>query len=124
MGFRQNNWATIWSVEPATESRTKVRLSTSRKDKQTGEYVQDFSGFVNFVGKAAASKAATLKERDRIKLGDVEVTTNYVKDRNITYTNYTCFSFDGPDELEGGSTKTPPDQLEVDDGEVEENLPF
>ena len=73
MGFRKDSFATIWSVEPTSDTLTKARISISRKNRQTGEYENDFGGFVSFVGTAAAKKAASLKERDRIKLGDVDV---------------------------------------------------
>ena len=53
MGFRNGGYATVWSVESTRPNVTKVRLSTSRKNKQTGEYEQDFSGFCNFVGNCA-----------------------------------------------------------------------
>lgn len=96
MGFRKDSYATVWSVEAKTPSVTKVRISISKKNKQTGEYEQDFSGFVNFCG-AAASNALKLHEKDRIKLGDVDVTTWYNKEKKIEYTNYACFSFDMAD---------------------------
>lgn len=63
MGFRTGSYATIWSVESATDTRTKARISISRKNKQTGEYDTDFSGFVDFIGTAAARKALTLKRK-------------------------------------------------------------
>ena len=86
MGFRTGSYATIWSVESASDTRTKARISISRKNKQTGEYDTDFSGFVDFIGTAAAKKALMLKEKDRIRLGDVDVTNNYSKEKGITYT--------------------------------------
>jgi len=125
MGFRKDTWATCWGVEPKSDTLTVVRLSTSRKDRATSEYVQDFSGYVSFIGTAAAKKAANLKERDRIKLGDIEVTTNYVKERNKTYTNFKCFSFSlkGEEETPAQQPVTEP-QVSVDDGEVDDRLPF
>ena len=50
MGFRNGAWATCWAVEPKSDTMTTVRLSTSRKERESGEYAQDFSGFVAFVG--------------------------------------------------------------------------
>mgnify|MGYP000099157867 CR=1 FL=1 len=44
MGFRTGSYATIWTVESASDTRTKARISISRKNKQTGEYDTDFSG--------------------------------------------------------------------------------
>lgn len=127
MGFRKEAFATIWSVESTSDTLTKARISISRKNKQTGEYDTDFSGFVSFVGTAAAKKAAGLKEKDRIRLGDVDVTNKYVKEKNITYTNYKIFSFETQNEIDGTSrnTESPEPKKPVDDGEVDDDrLPF
>lgn len=126
MGFRTGAYAKVWEVTPNSDTCTKVRLSVSRKDKQSGQYEQDFSGFVLAIGTAAASKALKLKEGDRIKLGDVDVTTKYDKEKKITYTNYKLFSFeDANGEANTAEDKTNP-QPDVDDGEIDENsrLPF
>ena len=121
MGFRLGSYATCWGVEPRG-NWTKVRLSVSRKNKDTGEYEQDFSGFVMMIGQANA-KAQRLKERDRIKLGDVDVTTSYDKEHNKEYINYKCFDFemaDAPQNQAGDRVDVNP--AEGDD-ETEE-LPF
>ncbi len=125
MGFRSGAYARIWEVKPYSDTSVKLRLSVSRKNKQTGEYEQDFSGYVDAVGTAAAKKAACLKEGDRIKLGDVDVTTKYNAEKKITYTNYKLFSF----EVDGSTNTFKPDntepQLSVDSGEVDDSrLPF
>lgn len=100
-----------------------VRLSISRKNRQTGEYEQDFSGFVSFVGTAAAKNAACLKEGDRIRLGDVDVTTNYNAEKRVTYTNYKAFSFELCNDERPPMTTEP--QPTVDEGELDESrLPF
>lgn len=125
MGFRTGAYAKVWEVKPFSDTSVKLRLSVSRKNKQTGEYEQDFSGYVNAVGTAAAKKAACLKEGDRIKLGDVDVTTKYDGEKKVTYTNFKLFSF----ELDGDSpaiksNNTEP-QPSVDSGEVDDaRLPF
>lgn len=127
MGFRKEAFATIWSVESTSDTLTEARISISRKNKQTGEYDTDFSGFVRFVGTAAAKKAAGLKEKDRIRLGDVDVTNKYDKEKNITYTNYKIFSFETQNEIDGGSRNTESSEPKkpVDDGEVDDDrLPF
>lgn len=125
MGFRKDGWATCWSVDVKSDTMTQVRLSTSKKDKQTGEYVQDFSGFVAFVGTAAAKKAAALKEKDRIKLGDVEVTTKYDKDKDVTYTNFKCYNFEVQNEAgNSSSTQTTEPQPSVDEGVDGDRLPW
>jgi len=124
MGFRKESYATVWEVEPVSDTLTKGRISISRKNKQTGEYETDFSGFVSFVGTVAAKNATQLKEKDRIKLGDVDVTNRYDSEKKITYTNYKIFSFEKQDETPPptGAEKT---QSTVDSGEVDDSrLPF
>lgn len=127
MGFRTGAYAKIWEVSPFSDTSVKLRLSISRKNKQTGEYEQDFSGFVNAIGTAAAKKAACLKEGDTIKLGDVDVTTKYDKEKKVTYTNYKIFSF----EVDNGTSVSEPKtasnepQPEVDGGDADDaRLPF
>lgn len=44
MGFRTGAYAKVWEVTPMSDTSTKVRMSVSRKNKQTGEYEQDFPG--------------------------------------------------------------------------------
>ncbi len=125
MGFRTGAYAKVWEVTPMSDTSTKVRLSVSRKNKQTGEYEQDFSGFVLCIGTAAARNAAKLKEGARIKLGDCDVTTKYDAQKKVTYTNFKLFSFEDADgNSSTGSDKTDP-QPTVDEGEIDENrLPF
>lgn len=94
MGFRTGAWAKIWAVEPKSSTWTKGRISISRKNKQTGEYEQDFSGFVDFSGTVAAEKASNLHEGDSIKLGDIDVVRVWDRDRQKEYINYKVFSFD------------------------------
>lgn len=98
MGFRTGAWGKVWEVTPVSDTSTKIRISTSRKDKQTNEWKDDFSGYVMCVGTAAASKAAKLQKGDRIKLGDVDVTTTYNEERKTTYTNFRLFSFETSDD--------------------------
>ncbi len=124
MGFRTGAFCKIWEVTPMSDTSTKLRMSISRKNKQTGEYEQDFSGFVMAIGTAAAKKAANLKEGDRIKLGDVDVSTKYDKEKKVTYTNFKMFSFE-LDEGEAPTSTTTEPQPRVDEGEVDDNrLPF
>lgn len=130
MGFRTGSFATIWgTVESISDTRAKARISISRRNRQTGEYDTDFSGFVDFIGTAAAKKAMTLKEKDRIKLGDVDVSNKYSKEKNITYVNYKVFSFETQNEMNagipGGSGYSGEPQRAVDEGEIDDSrLPF
>ena len=38
MGFRTGAYAKVWEVTPMSDTSTKVRMSISRKNKQSGEY--------------------------------------------------------------------------------------
>lgn len=121
MGFRSGAYATVWSSEPISDVNTKIRISISRKNKNTGDYEQDFSGFVACIGSVAAKKAATLKEKDRIKLGDTDVSTYYDPEKKRTYFNFKLFSFENANRNETDVKDT--DVAEgVDDGEPD--LPF
>lgn len=112
----------MWEVTPVFDTATKLRISISRKNKQTGEYEQDFSGYVTCVGSAAAQKALKLKEGDRIKLGDCDVSTKYDAQKKVTYTNYKLFDFSTDENV---APRPDPTRPTVDDGEVDDNLlPF
>ncbi|MBQ2346786.1 MAG: hypothetical protein II388_00190 [Clostridia bacterium] len=125
MSFRQNAFATIWSVEPVRDTITKAKITTSKKNKSTGEYETDFSGFVTFLGTATASKAAKLKEKDRIKLGDVDVTRKWDKEKQKEYINFNVFSFEMADSKTASSPPAVTNTEPVDSGEVEtDDLPF
>ena len=97
MGFRQDGFMTVWSVEPSKSGNTtRVRLSSSRKNKNTDEWEQDFSGFCTFIGEAHKA-AARLKERDRIKILECDVGTTYNKEKKTEYVNYKVFDFEMAD---------------------------
>lgn len=139
MGFRKDAWASVWSVEEGRGNTMKVRLSTSRKIKGTEDYEQDFSGFCTFIGNAKA-KAEKLKPKDRIKLGDVDVTTWYNKEKGVEYITYKVFDFEtsGSNQVtkttskkttstkgKTGTKKSSGLEDIIEDGDVEEdNLPF
>ena len=124
MGFRAGAYAKVWEVSPMSDTSTKIRISVSRKNKQTGEYEQDFSGFVLCIGTAAAKKASLLHEGSRIKIGDCDVTTKYDAEKKTTYTNFKLFSFEDADGDTTSSNPTEPERP-VDDGEVDDSrLPF
>lgn len=102
MGFRTGYQATIWSVEDKGKYST-VKLSTSKKDKD-GKYQTDFNGFVRFIGEAHR-KAPVLKERDHIKIGEVDVSTSYNKEKRLSTTNYAMFSFEMVDGSKPAAAK-------------------
>ena len=127
MGFRKDSYATVWEVKKGNGNYSDVRLSTSRKNKQTDEYVTDFSGFVRFVG-TAHQNAGSLKEKDRIKIGDCEVTNSYDKEKKVTYTNYAVFSFEmangGQQNTAQQTQKQPIGGFENIPDSIDEELPF
>ena len=121
MGFRKDGFATVWQVKQGNGNYTDVRISTSKKNKQTDQYETDFSGFVRFAGDAHKN-ASGLKEKDRIKLGDCDVTNSYSKEKNVTYTNYVVFNF----EMADGSTpkKNNDTGFQNIPADIDECLPF
>lgn len=121
MGFRVGAYAKVWEIEGSSDTMTKCRLSISVKNKQTGDYVQEFSGYVAFVGTACARQALTLKEGDRIKLGDCDLVTKYDKEKKKTYYNFKIFSFEKMDDQ---TTHTVDDGGGVDEPVEDSNLPF
>lgn len=125
MGFRTGAYCTIWEIKPFSDVVTKGRVSISKKNKQTGEYETDFSGFVGFLGTTAAKKAASLKEKDRIRLKDVDVTTKYDKEKKTAYTNFNVYSFDSPSELDKAAAPASDNTEPDNNGEpTEDDLPF
>ena len=123
MAFQDGNYAKVWEVKRNT-NYTDVRLSTSRKRKDTGVYETDFSGFVRFIGKAHQD-AVNLNDGDRIKLGNVSCTRTYNKAENKNYTNFQCYSYsigDSAPATPAPQTAAPP-VPEIPEG-VDEELPF
>ena len=123
MGFRTGSYAKVWEITPVYETSTKCRISISRKKKDSDEYEEEFSGYVLFIGTAAAKKAACLNVGTRIKLGDVDVSSKYDKEKKQTFYNFKCFSFEDLSE-EKASSSDADEQRSVDDGEVDDRLPF
>lgn len=123
MGFRKDAWAKIWSVERGERS-TKVRLSISKKNKQTEQYEQDFSGFVTLAG-TAHRDGANLKEGDRIKIGDCDVTNRYDKEQKKEYTNFVVYSFENGDVQNNTADPKPAAApVSIADDEDDGDLPF
>ena len=105
---------------------TKASISINRKVKDSDEWEKDFSDFIAFIGTACAKKALSLKKGDRIKLGDVDVSATYNKEKGKMYYNFKVFGFEpvGSGNSSGSSTDAEKKQADVDDGEVDERLPF
>lgn len=127
MGFRSGAYAKVWDVSPVSDAVTTLRISISRKDKKTGDYVDDFSGFIRVIGTAAAKNASLIKPGDRIRLGDVDVSTRYDRDKKVEYTTYKVFGFDNVSDNQSNSNvagdvagESILDEVDVDD----QSLPF
>lgn len=123
MGFRTGAIATVWETKVKKDTMVQARISTSRKNKSTDSYETDFSGWVSFCGTAAAKIAAGLNKQDRVKLGDVDVTNKYDKEKQTTYTNFTVWSCE-PYENADKPSQTNEPQKEVDGGEPEDGRPY
>ena len=106
MGFGVGSYASVWEVKSISPTMTKVRISTSRKNKMTDQYEQDFGDYVVFVGSACASKALKLKPRDRIRLGNVTVENRFDKEKHVTYYDFKAFDFEMVESNGGGNGAT------------------
>ena len=97
--FSAGSYAYIWEIKSRAEKYTDARISTSKKDKETGEYHQDCGSFVRFVGKAH-EKMERLAERDHFKIEKCGVENHYDKDKKTTYTNYLIFDIEMDDQVQ------------------------
>lgn len=110
MGFKmadregKGGYARVWKVTKK-EKYSEVRLSTSKKGKNSGEFKQDFNhNFVRFVGKAHRdiSELNIPEKGMSIQILDGETTNEYNKEKDVTYTNYMVYDFT-PAEQGGGN---------------------
>ena len=114
MGFRQDSYARVWSVENKGNYST-ARISISRKDKNTGTYTTDFQdGYVRLVGQAhTAFQGVQIDEKKgiSIKISSCEVTNVYTApDGKVSYTpHYTIFGLEIQD---GNFVPLPPEEIQ------------
>lgn len=110
MGFRSGAYASVFSVKRGNGNYYDVNITTSHKDRGSGNYVRDFGAFVRFAGDAAnvvakydgkSSKDNGNRPLARVKLGDVDTTNTYNAAKGITYTNHVVFTCE---EVDGSST--------------------
>lgn len=94
MGFRTDAYAMIWEIENKGKYHN-AKISIQKKNPKTGEYEVDFGGFVRMIGTAHNMCVdENIQPKTKIKLGSVDVSNNYDKDKKIMYTNYCVFSFE------------------------------
>ena len=100
MGFGNGKYATAWvdrntnKVLNIFERYAEVQLTTSKK-KQDGTYETDFSGRCRFVGKCFEKiKSLDIREKDRLKLLEVETCNRYDKEKKRSYENFIVWDFE------------------------------
>lgn len=94
--FSAGSYARIWDIKAKHDKYTEVRISTSKKDKSTGEYTQDFGGFVRMVGQAHEAMDH-LEEKDSFKIVRCGVENHYDKEKKVTYNNFVIFEIETDD---------------------------
>ena len=101
MGFRTGAYASVFSVKRGNGNYYDVNITTSHKDRNSGNYVRDFGAFVRFAGDAAnvvarfdgkSSKDNGNRPLARVRLGDIDTTNTYNAAKGITYTNHVVFT--------------------------------
>lgn len=122
MSFRSGAYLKIWEITPGERS-TRIRCSSSRKNKQTNEYEQDFTGFVNLIG-GAHQAASNLKAGDNIRIGDCEVTSRYDKEKKKEYINFAVFSLYDNDSNKSETPVEKPASTPAAQDDSEDSLPF
>ena len=131
----------IWEVEDKGKY-SLVKMSSSRKDKKSGEYVYSNWAFVRFVG-SAHEKASDLEPKTRIELKGAGISSEmYMKDGEKAYPKtpqMVVFNFDWMDENEDEDSEKPKpkpsskpktnkpkldEPPQIEDEPEEEGLPF
>ena len=91
--FGAGSFAKLWEIRKREEKYTDIRISTSRKNKETGNYEQDFGDFARLVGKAHEA-AEDLNDGDRFKIIKCGVENRYNKEKKVTYYNFVIFEIE------------------------------
>ena len=97
----ERQFATVWEVEDKG-NYSLVKMSTSRKDKDSGEYKNSNWSFVRFVGDAH-KKANELSKKDRIVIKGGGISSEpYIKDGEKMYPKnpqIVIFNWDFPTDV-------------------------
>lgn len=121
-GFRDGAYARVWDIRRVDgKNATDIRISISSKNKETGEYRDDFAGFVRCYG-GANTKAGNLQPKDRIKLLSTSVSNIYNKETKESKYYFSVFDFEPaePYTNSGGSNQSPGYPFEGDVGEPQD----
>ena len=119
MAFGNGNFMKIWGVSDKG-NYSEVSISSSRKNRNTGNYETDFSSkFVRFVGDAHKQRPM---EGQKIKITGCSVENVYMKDGEKQYLKnprYTVFAYELMDETPAAPVMANWEELSTDD-----SLPF
>ena len=116
--FANNSFARVWRNEDKGRYSV-VEMSTSKKDRETGEYKTDFtSKYVRFLGKAH-EKLDDLQENGRIKIINCGVTVE-PSSEGKWFTNFLVFDFENADSAGASTPQTDNSEVVVED----DDLPF
>lgn len=100
MGFRQDAFARVWSVNH-NEKYSTGNITVSRKRKDSNEYEVVFGdGFVRFIGdahKKISGVSIPEKVGVSIKILSCDVENRYDANTKKMYTNYIIYDFEFPD---------------------------
>lgn len=92
MGFRDGAFCKLWKLDTSGKYPTG-QISISRKDKDTGEYVDDFSGYVTFIGDAA-NAVKKLPAQARFKIKGCDVSRIWSKEKQREFINFRVFDLE------------------------------
>lgn len=135
MAFKNNCVCTLWNNKQTGKVVTEydgkiyadIQISTSKKNKNTEKYENDFVGTVRCFGKAKEKLLeVVLKEKDKVKLLEVETSNHYDATRKQTYYSFVCWDL----EIVEQENKRPKEPQIVDNGampsldDLTDTLPF
>lgn len=92
MGFRDGAYCKLWKLDTSGKY-PQGQISISRKDKDTGEYVDDFSGFVSFIGEAATA-VKKIPASGRFKIKGCDVSRVWNKEKQREYINFRVYDLE------------------------------
>lgn len=101
-GFTNNSYAKVWDIrEVEGKNAYDVRITITRKMKDSDEYRDEFSGFVRFYGEAYKQAVTKLQKGDRIKLLSVGVENTYNKETKETKYYFKVFAWEPAGDYPG-----------------------
>jgi hypothetical protein len=92
MGFRDGAFCKLWKLD-TTGKYPQGQISISRKDKDSGEYVDDFSGYVSFIGDAATA-IKKIPAQGRFKIKGCDVSRVWNKEKQREFINFRVFDLE------------------------------